>query len=58
MAVTLALAKQIPFVIENQQLARWAQNEFMGTRLPVAPQGADAWTDRRRHDRLGDREAR
>ena len=34
LAVTLALAKQIPFVIENQQLARWAQNEFMGTRLP------------------------
>ena len=34
MAVTLALAKQIPFVIENQQQARWAQNEFMGARLP------------------------
>ena len=34
MAVTLALAKQIPFVIENQQQARWAQNEFMGERLP------------------------
>ena len=34
MAVTLALAKQIPFVIENQQLARWAQNEFVGARLP------------------------
>jgi phosphoglycerate dehydrogenase-like enzyme len=33
-AVTLALAKQIPFVIENQQRARWAQNEFMGQRLP------------------------
>ncbi len=34
MAVTLALAKQIPFVIENQHEARWAQNEFMGARLP------------------------
>jgi phosphoglycerate dehydrogenase-like enzyme len=34
MAVTLALAKQIPFVIENQQQARWAQNEFAGERLP------------------------
>jgi phosphoglycerate dehydrogenase-like enzyme len=34
MAVTLALAKQIAFVIENQQQARWAQNEFVGTRLP------------------------
>ena len=34
MAVTLALAKQIPFVVENQQQARWAQNEFMGERLP------------------------
>jgi phosphoglycerate dehydrogenase-like enzyme len=34
MAVTLALAKQIPFVIENQQQAHWAQNEFMGERLP------------------------
>jgi len=34
MAVTLALARQIPFVVENQQRARWAQNEFMGERLP------------------------
>lgn len=34
MAVVLALAKQIPFVIENQQAARWAQNEFMDERLP------------------------
>ena len=34
MAVVLALAKQIPFVIENQQQSRWAQNEFMGERLP------------------------
>ena len=34
MAVTLALARQIPFVIENQQRSRWAQNEFVGERLP------------------------
>jgi len=34
MAVTLALARQIPFVVENQQRARWAQNDFMGERLP------------------------
>jgi phosphoglycerate dehydrogenase-like enzyme len=34
LAVTLALAKQIPFVVENQQQARWAQNEFVGERLP------------------------
>ena len=34
LAVTLALAKQIPFVIENQQRSRWAQNEFIGERLP------------------------
>jgi phosphoglycerate dehydrogenase-like enzyme len=34
MAVTLGLAKQIPFVIENQQQSRWAQNEFVDERLP------------------------
>jgi phosphoglycerate dehydrogenase-like enzyme len=34
MTVVLALAKQIPFVLENQQQARWAQNEFIGARLP------------------------
>jgi len=34
MAVTLALAKQVPFVIDNQQRARWSQNEFIGERLP------------------------
>jgi phosphoglycerate dehydrogenase-like enzyme len=34
MAVTLALAKQIPFVVEHQQRARWAQNELIGERLP------------------------
>jgi phosphoglycerate dehydrogenase-like enzyme len=34
MAVVLALAKQLPLVIATQQQARWAQNEFMGGRLP------------------------
>ena len=34
MAVALALAKQLSFVIESQQQARWAQNEFVGPRLP------------------------
>ncbi len=34
MAVVLALSKQLPFVIENQQQARWAQHEFIGERLP------------------------
>jgi phosphoglycerate dehydrogenase-like enzyme len=39
LAVMLALAKQIPFVIENQQRAKWAQNEFMDERLPWLLQG-------------------
>ena len=34
MAVVLALAKQLPFAIDNQRQTRWAQNEFMGGRLP------------------------
>ena len=34
MAVLLALSKQIPFVLENQAQARWAQNQFTGDRLP------------------------
>ena len=34
LAVVLALAKQMPFVLDNQRQARWAQNEFMGDRLP------------------------
>jgi phosphoglycerate dehydrogenase-like enzyme len=33
-AVLLALAKQIPFVIENQRQRRWAQNDFRGDRMP------------------------
>jgi phosphoglycerate dehydrogenase-like enzyme len=39
LTVMLALAKQIPFVLENQQQARWAQNEFMDERLPWLLQG-------------------
>ena len=34
MAVLLALAKQLPFVLETQRDRRWAQNEFLGDRLP------------------------
>jgi phosphoglycerate dehydrogenase-like enzyme len=34
LAVVLSLAKQMPFVLENQRQARWAQNEFVGERLP------------------------
>ena len=34
MAVVLALSKQLPFAIDNQRQARWAQNEFMDARLP------------------------
>lgn len=34
LAVLLALAKRLPFVLENQQQARWAQNEFVGDRMP------------------------
>jgi phosphoglycerate dehydrogenase-like enzyme len=34
LAVTLALAKQLPDVLDNQRRARWAQNEFTGDRMP------------------------
>ena len=34
MAVALALAKQLPFALDNQRQARWAQNEFVEERLP------------------------
>jgi phosphoglycerate dehydrogenase-like enzyme len=34
MAVLLALAKQLPYVIDAQRQARWAQNDFVGDRLP------------------------
>jgi phosphoglycerate dehydrogenase-like enzyme len=33
-AVMLALAKQLPFVLEHQRGARWVQNELIGERLP------------------------
>jgi len=34
MAVLLALAKQIPFVLDKQRERRWAQNDFEGSRMP------------------------
>lgn len=34
MAVMLGLAKQLPFVLENQRDRRWSQNEFIDGRLP------------------------
>ena len=34
MAVLLALAKQLPYVIDTQRQARWSQNDFVGDRLP------------------------
>jgi phosphoglycerate dehydrogenase-like enzyme len=34
MAVMLGLAKQLPFVLDAQRDRRWAQNEFVGPRLP------------------------
>jgi phosphoglycerate dehydrogenase-like enzyme len=33
-AVLLGLAKRLPFVLESQRERRWAQNEFIGERLP------------------------
>lgn len=33
-AVLLALAKQLPFILENQRAHYWAQNEVIGDRLP------------------------
>lgn len=34
MAVLLGLARQLPFVFENQRARRWSQNEFADGRLP------------------------
>jgi D-2-hydroxyacid dehydrogenase (NADP+) len=34
MAVLLGLAKQLPFVLDNQRERQWAQNEFVDGRLP------------------------
>jgi len=39
LAVVLALSKQLPLVLEHQRAAHWAQNEFMGSRLPRLLQG-------------------
>jgi D-2-hydroxyacid dehydrogenase (NADP+) len=33
-ACVLALAKQLPFALENQRARRWAQNDFTDDRLP------------------------
>lgn len=34
LAVVLALSKQLPLVLDRQRQAQWAQNQFMGPRLP------------------------
>ena len=34
MTMVLAFAKQLPFALDHQRRSRWAQNEFMGERLP------------------------
>jgi phosphoglycerate dehydrogenase-like enzyme len=34
LALMLALARQLPFAIDNQRAARWSQNEFADDRLP------------------------
>ena len=34
LAVILALSKQLPLVLDHQRNAHWAQNDFMGERLP------------------------
>jgi phosphoglycerate dehydrogenase-like enzyme len=34
LAVLFAFAKQIPFTLENQRQARWAQHDYVGPRLP------------------------
>ncbi len=39
MAVLLALAKQLPFVLNRQRKRQWAQNEFTGDRLPWLLEG-------------------
>jgi D-2-hydroxyacid dehydrogenase (NADP+) len=39
MAMVLALAKQLPFALEQQARARWAQHEFVGARLPWLLEG-------------------
>lgn len=39
MAMVLAFAKQLPFALEQQARARWAQHEFVGSRLPWLLEG-------------------
>jgi phosphoglycerate dehydrogenase-like enzyme len=39
MAVLLALAKQLPLVLDRQRERQWAQNEFAGDRLPWLLEG-------------------
>ena len=34
LAVLFALAKQIPFTLDNQRQSRWAQHDYVGARLP------------------------
>lgn len=34
MAVLLAFAKRLPFVLDEQRHARWSQNQFVGDRMP------------------------
>jgi phosphoglycerate dehydrogenase-like enzyme len=39
LAVMLALAKQLPFTLANQQQRRWAQDAYVGRRLPWLLEG-------------------
>jgi D-2-hydroxyacid dehydrogenase (NADP+) len=39
LAMILALAKQLPFALDHQRASRWAQNEFVGDRLPSLLRG-------------------
>lgn len=39
LAVVLALSKQLPLVLDHQRQSHWAQNDFMGARLPWLLQG-------------------
>ena len=34
MAVLLAFAKHLPFVLDQQRQAQWSQNQFLGNRMP------------------------
>ncbi len=39
MAMVLAFARQLPFALHEQARARWAQHEFVGSRLPWLLEG-------------------